>query len=443
MSLQYTKKLTNQLLFLINSIHESFELSREVRYVFLDISKAFDKVWHEGLLFKLQQNGISGTLFKLFASYLSNRYQRVVLNGCESEWGLVESGVPLGSALGPLLFLIYINDLEKGILSEVKFFAYDTSLFSIVTDPVQSALDLNHDLYLIGNWAHQWKMSFNPDPTKQAIEVLFSQKRKNVVHPPLFFNNQTVSRSAEHKHLGLILDSKLSFSKHLSVKIATARKGIGIIKYLSSYVPITTLSQIYKMYVRPHLDYCDIIYHIPSSINLNVAMKRVESTQYQAGLAVSGAWKGSSTIKVYKELGWESLTERRMFRRKCHFYKILNGFTPAYLKSPIPTERDTTRFRNKDPYRAIGGSTRYNNSFYPNCITLWNSIGENIRNSPTLNSFKSSLLKDKPIPKPESFFGILNPFGTKTIFQLRVGLSRLKSHKKRHKFKDTPSDIYM
>ena len=151
-------------------------MSREVRHVFLDMSKAFDKVWHEGLLFKLEQNGISGQILNLFTSYLDKRKQRVLLNGCESHWAIVVSGVPQGSVLGPLLFLIYINDLEKGIKSKIIFFADDTSLFSTVTDPTLTASELNYDLKLIEQWAYLWKMSFNPDPNKQAIEVRFFHK---------------------------------------------------------------------------------------------------------------------------------------------------------------------------------------------------------------------------------------------------------------------------
>ena len=148
---------TSQHLYLISDIHECFEdpTSLELRAVFLDISKAFDKVWHEGLLFKLKQNGVDGNLFKFFECYLSNRYQRVGLNGQYSEYSQIKSGVPQGSVLGPLLFLIYINDLEKGIRSNIKFYADDTMLYSIVHDPVNSANDLNHDLDLIQKWAHQ------------------------------------------------------------------------------------------------------------------------------------------------------------------------------------------------------------------------------------------------------------------------------------------------
>ena len=150
---------TNQLLFLVDEIHQAFEdrNSLEVRAVFLDISKGFDKVWHDGLIFKLKQNGISGSLFKLLANYLNNRKHRVVLNGSCSHYSEIESGVPQGSVLGQLLFLLYINDLERNIKSNIIFFADDTMLFSIVKDPVISGDDLNHDLDIIHQWAHQWK----------------------------------------------------------------------------------------------------------------------------------------------------------------------------------------------------------------------------------------------------------------------------------------------
>ena len=187
---------TNQTLHIVNEIHLAFEdpKSLEVRAVFLDISKAFDKVWHDGLIFKLKQNGVSGSLLMFFQNYLNNRQQRVTINGSYSVISAVESGVPQGSVLGPLLFLIYINELEKNIKSNIKFFADDTMLFSIVKDPNISASDLNHDLNIIYQWAHQWKMQFNPDPTKQATEVLFSCKKSSPNHPKLIFNGTVVAK---------------------------------------------------------------------------------------------------------------------------------------------------------------------------------------------------------------------------------------------------------
>ena len=209
---------TNQLLYLLDEIHQAFALTSKdfVLSVFLDISKAFDKVWYDGLIFKLEQNGISGNILKLFQNYLSDRKQRVVLNGSYSDLSSVESGVPQGSVPGPLLFLVYINDLERNIKSNVKFFADDTMLFSIVKNPELSANDLNHDLGVIHQWAHQWKLEFNPDPTKQATEVLFSCKTSNSSHPHIMFNGTVVAKMNEQKHLGLILDLNLSFKKHIN-----------------------------------------------------------------------------------------------------------------------------------------------------------------------------------------------------------------------------------
>ena len=172
-----------------HEIYESFDVGLEVRSVFLDISKTFDKVLHDSIIYKLTQNGISGNLLNLLEDFLKERKQQLVLNRQVSTWKNVNAGVPQGSILGPLLFFIYINDLTEGLTTNVKLFADDTSLFSFVHDTQTSANNLNKDFKIINNWVFHWKINFNPDPTKQTHEVISSCKTKEVYHPPLVLNN--------------------------------------------------------------------------------------------------------------------------------------------------------------------------------------------------------------------------------------------------------------
>ena len=201
-------------------------------------------MWYEGLIFKLCRCGIAGQLLSLICNFLADRKKFSVLNGKISEWGKTSAGVPQGSILGPLFFFVYINDLTENLICNVKLFADDTSLFTIVRDPVSAAMDLNHGLNLISRWADKWKMSFNPDPTKQAVELIFSRKKKPHNHPLILFNDTPISKTEEHKHQGLILDSKLSFNSHIKSVISMSRRGIGLIKYLSNYLPRHTLNDL-------------------------------------------------------------------------------------------------------------------------------------------------------------------------------------------------------
>ena len=167
-----------QLISITSEIYRNFEKHDETRAVFLDISKAFDKVWHKGLIHKLKCNGISGNLLAFFENYIHNRHQRVTLNGTESDWRSISAGVPQGSVLGPLLFLVYINDLTENIKSQMRLFADDSFLFTPVKKVEVSHEQLVNDLETVSNWGYQWKMVFNPDITKQAVEVIFSVKKK-------------------------------------------------------------------------------------------------------------------------------------------------------------------------------------------------------------------------------------------------------------------------
>ena len=148
----------------------------------------------------------------------------------------------------------YSSSKVESISSDAKLFADDTSFFTVIYDEGIATDQLNRDLKVIFDWAYQWKMQFNPDKSKQAIQVIFSHKRTKPVHPPIFFNESEVKIKNEQKHLGMILDSRLNFNNHVREKIISARREIGVIRYLSKHVSSDVLDQMYKLYVRPHLD---------------------------------------------------------------------------------------------------------------------------------------------------------------------------------------------
>ena len=236
---------------------------------------------------------------------------------------------------------------------------------------------LNFVLEKISQCAFRWKMSFNPDPTKPAEGIVFSRKHARAQHPPLFFNNIMVKLVNEHKHLGFILDSKLTFVNHIPKKISKSRKGIGVIKYLSSYVPAKTLDQIYKMYVRPHLDLCDAIYHIPeidslfvSSSRLLYWMNSIEILQYKAALTSTGSWQGANTENINEELGWESLSKRRWFRRLIQIFKIQNNYLKEQIPSPRTYTISTRGARNVNLIPLNAKTDYYRNSFFPDTISI-------------------------------------------------------------------------
>ena len=172
---------------------------------------------------------------------------------------------------------------------------------------------MNRDLEKISMWAYQWKITFNPDISKQAQEIT-SKKNLNVSHQPLSFNKICAVVCSYQKHLGVFLDKKLNFQHHIKEKMAKASKGIHVIKNLNNVLPKNALLTIYKSFVRCHLDYGDIIYHQLNNESMN---SKLESVQYGAALAITGALKGTSRSELYKELGLESIKSRRTFRCLC------------------------------------------------------------------------------------------------------------------------------
>ena len=272
----------------------------------------FNKVWHDGLTYKLKQNGVAGVLLDTLTNFLKERKQKVVLNGQYSTWTNVEGGFPQSSILGPLLFLVYINDLRDNLVSNPKLFADDTSLFLVIRNKHLSAQNLNEDLNKINHWAFQRKMSFNPDPSKQAQEVIFSRKLQKSIYPSLHFNNIVRTQSATQKHLGILLDVQLDFEGHLKNIYSKVNKTIGVLRKLHNTLSRLPLLTIYKSFIRPHLDYGDIIYDQAYTALFH---QKIESVQYNSALAITDAIRGTSKETIYHELGLESSEKRRWYRK--------------------------------------------------------------------------------------------------------------------------------
>ena len=320
----------------------------------------------------------------------------------------------------------------------------DTSLFTVVQDSDSAANDMNHDLELRRQWANEWRMSFNPDPHKQPVDLIFSRKKSKADHPEILFNNTSVMKVDERKHLGIISDSNLSFSAHIKSATSKSRKGIGLLKYLSKYLPRHTLNELYKLYVRLHLDYGDVICHIPAKVYefsgsaiLTSLMENLESVQYSAARAITGTWRGTSREMLYAELSWEPLSGRRWSGRLM-FYKSTNNLAPIHTKDPIPPlQQSQYSLHNQDVIGRIEARTgKFKSSFYPHCLSYWNDLDPEIRLAPSVAVFKKQLLSIIR-PPVRSIFGIHDPKGLSYLTQLRVGLSKLKLHKFEHNFRDT------
>ena len=181
-------------------------------------------------------------------------------------------------------------------------------------------------------------MSFNPDPNKQAQEVIFSRKTKKLNHPPLTFSKSTVSQSTYQKHFGVVLDASLSlsFDEHLISVQSKTNKTIGLLRKLQNTFPIQALITIYKAFVRPHLDYGDILYDQAYNALFH---QKLEKIQYNTCIPIIGAIRDTFKEKIYQELGLESLESKRWLNKLCFFFKILKNKSPDYLFRIIPQRR--------------------------------------------------------------------------------------------------------
>ena len=247
----------NQLLYIYNEFSHALDEGKEIRVVFFDISKAFDRVWHQGLLFKIRNFGIQGSLLSWIKSYLSNRKQKVIINGKESTVLEINAGVPQGSILWPLFFLIFINDIVVDIGCTIKLFADDTSIYIVIENPNLGAVILNENLEKVNQWSKQWLVTFNPNKTEC---LLISRKQNQNIHPPLLFDNVPVKEVNSHKHIGITFNNSCHWGEHIDNIVANAYKKLTVLRSLKFDLDRNTLQTMYFSFIRPSLEYGDVIF---------------------------------------------------------------------------------------------------------------------------------------------------------------------------------------
>ena len=316
---------TYQLLYMTHNLYKSLDTGRDFKAIYLDISKYFDKIWHEGLLFKCKNEfGLNGKLLQWLKSYLENRKQKVKVNNAISSSQIINAGCPQGSVLGPLLALIYLNGLSKRTKNDITLFADDTTLYAshTSTDFDATQLSLQQDLDKIYKYGREWAITFNASKT---IQQTLSRKQ-NYQSPKLKFGTEHIPIHSKHKHLGIIISSDLHFHEHINETCHKVNKTLSPLYPIAKYLPRPILDQLYKMYVRPHFDYCDVIYDGHITVR---DRNRLETLQNRAARLTTGTLLRTSTGKLRNELGWHRLETRRRIHRLTLYHKLSTTRQPT------------------------------------------------------------------------------------------------------------------
>ena len=332
----------------------------------------------------------------------------------------IKSGVPQGSRLGPLLFIIYMNDIINDIESDILIFADDTSLFASGTDPAQTAEQLNRDLAKISSWGKKWKVAFN---AKKSKDIIFSNKYLNN-SPPLCFDDNFIDRVNRHKHLGVNLSSTLDWSVQLNEVCLKANRKLSVLRSVK-ILNRQTLDLLYKITVRSVIDYGLPVYF--DSLSQTQKM-RLEQIQYRAAKLVTGALHLTSKEKLNTELGWESIQKRSDILGINIFHKIHSHETRPLIRTCMPKfDHDKRNLRSKGgyiPFKSRG--SKFDKSFFPYQTKHWNSLPRNIQ-SLDIENFKTFTKTLKP--KKYKHFQKGNKNTNSLLTRIRVGRSELSQHK--------------
>ena len=349
-------------------ISEAIAKGNHTRLIALDISKAFDKVWHKGLLHKLSSY-ICGNMHAVIKSFLSGRSLKVVINGQSSDAHAINAGVPQGSILGPTLFLLFINDLPNHIIqSLVDIYADDSTLYKSTSSDVDDtavASDLTSDLEEVVQWGKRWFVSFNAKKTNLAT---FHHKRNSPSFSPIQMDNSTLEDApCLERLLGLKFTLDLRWNSYILSVAKEASKMVGSFFRSKRYLTPPAILYLYKSQIRPRMEYCCHIWAGASQQALSCLDRVQRRLRYLVG------------DSLFSSL--QPLSHRRNVASLSLLYRYYNGKCSKELHEMVPPKRTfvrNTRFSSNVHPHFLEVETAHQNfhmqSFFPRTATLWNSL---------------------------------------------------------------------
>ena len=361
--------------------------------LFIDLKKAFDTTDHEILLSKLELYRFKGVSLNLFRDYLSDRTQVTVINNVNSETSFLSCGVPQGSILGPLLFLLYINDLPYcNLRSDVRMYADDTNLTFASKDPNELFSSLTHDLGNLKQWLHSNRLSLNVLKTKcpftgtrQKISLLPSD-------PHISLYGHSIERVNSYKYLAVQVDETLSWEAHISEVIGKVAKVLAALRRLRPICPQSTLVTIYKSLILPHLDYCSAVWGCIG----NGLSQKLEKLQNRAARIITGSSWDASSAPILHALKWDSLAVRRAKQLKSLMFKTVNNLVPESLSDKFASintiHRHNLRGAQHNLFIPRPNTEVLKKSFRYRGAVTWNSLSAEAKQATTLNCFYSAIV---------------------------------------------------
>ena len=368
-----------QLIEVIEDWTKELDQQNSVDAIYLDFQKAFDTVPHKRLLNKLKGYGITGKLHKWLCNFLTERRQRVVLNGEESEWSSVTSGIPQGSVLGPILFLLYINDLPDVVKSIVKIFADDTKIYARVNNDEEHKI-LQEDLDNLMKWSDDWLLKFNKSKCKHLHIGRDTNKTYTI-------DGENINLTTEEKDLGVTVDHQLKFQKHIGEQVKKANQKLGIIHRSFSYMDEEMFLTLYKSLVRPHLEYGCCVW----AVIYKKEAVQLENVQRRATRMIPQIRHLSYSERL-KHLGLPSLQYRRLRADTIEVFKIMNNIDIVDKTKLFPPSISTnTRGHHQRIFKQHSRTNIRKQSFSQRVVNTWNSLPTEVVSATSLNIFKNRL----------------------------------------------------